>query len=72
MNESSAIKRCPICRSKAVRRITGDLTFKRGSKTYRIPGIERDRCQHCKEEFFGKEANRRIDAYLSRHKRAAA
>lgn len=72
MRKGTLLTQCPVCRNRTIRLVKKDLTFQRGQRTYRIPSIEREVCQHCGEEFFDKQANQQIDAYLSRKRKAAA
>jgi YgiT-type zinc finger domain-containing protein len=54
---------CPICNSKKLKAITGELSFETAKGSVTIPEITRMRCEVCHEEFFDHEANVILDRY---------
>lgn len=58
------LKRCPICHSSKIERAKKELRYRLGNKVHRIPDITREICKSCGEEFFSREANKKIDSHL--------
>ncbi len=57
---------CPICGSIKMKRVKKTLTFNTKKRKVKVPNLEFDACDSCKEQFFDEEANKIIDTYVSR------
>lgn len=57
---------CPMCGSIKIKRVKKTLTFNTKKGKVKVPNLEFDTCDSCKEQFFDEEANRIIDTYVSR------
>lgn len=56
---------CPMCGSIRINRVKKTLTFNTKKGKVKVPNLEFDECDSCKEQFFGEKANNKIDTYVS-------
>jgi YgiT-type zinc finger domain-containing protein len=69
------LKKCPLCGSNDLVKVTGAFTVPMKKKSILIPRVSRQKCVECGEEFFNHESNRELDRYRKpniRHAKAAA
>ncbi len=71
MNTPS-LMRCPSCGSRRIRRRRKAFRARVGTRIVTIRDLEREVCPDCKEEYFDREANIKIDAYCFGKRRQRA
>jgi YgiT-type zinc finger domain-containing protein len=63
---------CPLCGTKTLTSIRGDIHLNVGSKTADVPNVRHYECGSCGEQFFDYEASKQIDEHvLDRRHRAS-
>ena len=67
-----AIKRCPNCGSRNIRRVRKSFRAKVKGRVIVVPDVEREICPDCRAEYFDREANITIDAHcFGKHRKRA-
>jgi len=56
-----AIRRCPTCGSRRIRRQTVTVRATVRGKSATVPGLELEVCPECGEKLFDREASRRME-----------
>lgn len=54
---------CPICESKKLKIVKGEICFQTHKAKIVIPNVTRQKCLDCGEEFFDHQANLILDKY---------
>lgn len=57
------LSRCPICESKKMKIVNGEISFQTPEGEVIVPNITRQRCLSCGEEFFNHQANLALDEF---------
>ncbi len=63
------LKQCPLCGSKTIQKKRGHYEFDLKGKFVITPIVQYWACPNCKEVFFDREANRRIDEVLLKNRK---
>lgn len=67
-----AIRRCPTCGSRRIRRQTVAIVATVRGRKAEVPDLELEVCPECGEKLFDLEASRRMEEqFLPRRRRAA-
>jgi YgiT-type zinc finger domain-containing protein len=68
-----AIRRCPTCGSRRIRRQTVTITVTVRGKKAEVPGLDLEICPDCGEKLFDLEASRRMEEqFLTRRRGRSA
>jgi YgiT-type zinc finger domain-containing protein len=59
---------CPNCGKRALRTVTGPVTFRVRGKSKTFPNVARLVCGACGEQLFDRDANRTLDAHRGKRR----